>query len=125
MGLLRADLQSLANGFRGEGQRALVGRFVPPLVLAAMHWTLGAMLLEHRRMLPLLERGGDPVHFLFAHALSPGPVVAGWIGFALAQRQLFEAPTLERFAARVEALGWLRETAASEVPQGPREEGEL
>jgi hypothetical protein len=39
--------------------------------------------------------------------------------------QLFEAPTLERFAARVEALGWLRETAASEVPQGPREEGEL
>lgn len=94
MGLLRADLQSLANGFRGEGQRALVGRFVPPLVLAAMHWTLGAMLLEHRRMLPLLERGGDPVQFLFAHALSPGPVVAGWIGFALAQRQLFEAPEL-------------------------------
>ncbi len=40
-------------------------------------------------------------------------------------RQLFEAPTLERFAARVEALGWLRESAASGAPQGPREEGEL
>lgn len=94
MGLLRADLQSLANGFRADGRPSLVGRFVPPLVLAAMHWMLGAMLLEHRRMLPLLDRGGDPVEYLFAHALSPGPVVAGWIGFALAQRQLFEAPEL-------------------------------
>jgi hypothetical protein len=40
-------------------------------------------------------------------------------------RQLFEAPTLERFAARVEALGLARETPAAGSPQGPREEGEL
>jgi acyl-coenzyme A synthetase/AMP-(fatty) acid ligase len=40
-------------------------------------------------------------------------------------RQLFEAPTLERFAARVELLGRLRESASSGLPEGPREEGEL
>ena len=94
MGLLRADLQALANGFRTDGRAALIGRFAPPVVLAAMHWMLGAMLLQHRHMLSLLDNGGDPLAYLFGHALAPGPVVAGWIGFALAQRQLFEAPEL-------------------------------
>lgn len=94
MGLLRADFQTLRNGFRADGRTALIGRFVPPIVLAAMHWMLGAMMLQHRHMLPLLDGGGNPLAYLFGHALSPGPVVAGWIGFALAQRQLFEAPEL-------------------------------
>ena len=94
MGLLRADLQSLANGLRTEGRASLVGRFVPPLVLAAMHWMMGSMLLHNRRLLGLVGDGGDPRTWLFGNALSAGPVVAGWIGFALAQRQLFEGQEL-------------------------------
>ncbi len=94
MGLLTADLQSLRNTLRRDGRQALFGRFLPPLALAAMHWLIGATLVEHRELLSLLHGGGDPAERLFGHALSSGPVVAGWIGFALAQRQLFEAPEL-------------------------------
>ncbi len=94
MGLLRADFQSLANGLRADGRAALVGRFVPPLVLTAMHWMMGSLLLQDRRLLGLVDEGGDPRMWLLGNALSAGPVVAGWIGFALAQRQLFEGSEL-------------------------------
>jgi len=94
MGLLRADLQSLANGLRADGRASLVSRFLPPLVLAAMHWTMGALMLQNQRLLRLVDDGGQPMQNLIGNALSAGPVVAGWIGFALAQRQLFEAPEL-------------------------------
>lgn len=94
MGLLRADLQSLANGLRADGRASLVSRFLPPLVLAAMHWMMGALMLKNQRLLRLVDDGGMPLQSLLGNALSAGPVVAGWIGFALAQRQLFEAPEL-------------------------------
>ena len=94
MGLLLADLQSLANGARSDGRTSLASRFAPPLVLAAMHWLMGSLLLENRRILQLVDDGGDPLAWMLGNALSAGPVVAGWIGFALAQRQLFEAPEL-------------------------------
>src|SRR5262245_10080421 len=94
MGLLRADLQALRNGLRSDGRGSLAGRLLPPAIPALMHWLLGNVLLQHRELLHLLHRGGDPIAYLLASALAPGPVVAGWIGFAMAQRQLFEAPEL-------------------------------
>jgi hypothetical protein len=94
MGLLLADLQGLCNGLRGDGRTGLAGRLLPPLLLGGLHWVLGTFLLQHGELLQLLHRRGDPVQYLCAHALAPGPIVAGWIGFALAQRQLFEAPEL-------------------------------
>ena len=94
MGLLRADLQSLANGLRADGRASLASRFLPPFVLAAMHWMMGALMLQNQRLLRLVDDGGMPLQSLIGNALSAGPVVAGWIGFALAQRQLFEAPEL-------------------------------
>jgi hypothetical protein len=94
MGLLRADLQALRNGLRSDGRGSLAGRWLPPTILALMHWLLGNVLLQHRELLHVLHRGGDPIAYLLASALAPGPVVAGWIGFAMAQRQLFEAPEL-------------------------------
>jgi hypothetical protein len=95
MGLLRADCQGLLNGVRArDGRGALVARLLPPLMLGLMYWLLGAVLLQYPELLAMLRGGGDSLRQLFATALSPCPVVAGWIGLAHAQRQLFEAPEL-------------------------------
>ena len=95
MGLLLADLQGVANGLRQRaGHGSLVARVAPPLVLGAMYWLLGSMLLEHREIVQALHRHGDAQSILMAAALSPCPVVAGWVGFAHVHRQLFEAPEL-------------------------------
>src|SRR5258706_16374052 len=96
MGLLLADLQGLVNGLRRRaGHGSLVARLLPPLLLGAMYWLLGGMLLlEHPEMLAVLHRRGDGQTILMAAALSPCPIVAGWVGFAHVHRQLFEAPEL-------------------------------
>ncbi|MGE3174986.1 MAG: hypothetical protein AB7O97_20325 [Planctomycetota bacterium] len=105
MHLFAADLRALANSTRADGRASLVARLLPPALLALMHWLLGGLLLQHRELLRLLHEGGDPMRYLFAHALASGPVVASWIGFAHAQRQLFEAPELELWLAAPIARG--------------------
>lgn len=94
MGLLRADLQGVANSLRRDGRAALAGRLLPPLVLGAMYWLIGRILLANHDQVTALLGAGDPIAYLVPRALSPCPVVAGWIGFAHGQRQLFEAPEL-------------------------------
>jgi len=94
MHLLLADLRAVVNGLRRDGRGSMTGRLLPPLTLGCMYWLLGRMLLDHWEFLSVVRSGGDPLDYLVAHALSPCPIVAGWIGFAQAQRQLFEAPEL-------------------------------
>lgn len=94
MGLLRADVTAAVNGLLRDGRGSLLPRVLPPLLLGAMYWLLGRVLLEQPELLRLLRRGGDSMQVLFGAALAPCPIVAGWVGLAHAQRQLFEAPEL-------------------------------
>lgn len=94
MPLLLADLRAVLNGLRRDGRGSMTGRLLPPLTLGCMYWLLGRMLLEHWEFFSVVRGGGEPLDYLVAHALSPCPVIAGWIGFAQAQRHLFGSPEL-------------------------------
>lgn len=100
MGLLLADLRGFTNGARHDGGRGvLLPRLLPPLLLGGMYWLLGRLLLEEPQLLRLLHQHGDSLQLLFGTALSPCPLVAGWVGLAHAQRQLFEGPELQLWLA--------------------------
>jgi hypothetical protein len=109
--LLLADLRAACNRLLHAPQEALTATLLPPVILGGMYWVIGRLILSHWELLPLLREGGDPVDYLFAHGLGPCPVVAGWIGFVLAQRQMFEAPELDLWLA---SPGW-RGKAALQV----------
>jgi hypothetical protein len=95
MALLLADLRAFANGLRRrDGHGGLFARLLPPLLLGTMYWLLGSMMLGHPELLIALQSRGDSQTILMAAALSPCPIVAGWIAFAHMHRQLFEAPEL-------------------------------
>lgn len=94
--LLRADLQALANlALRRDGRRLAFGSIVALSVLALLSWFLGQAVLGSPMVLELLAPGeSEPLRGLLGYALMPATVVAGWLGLALAQRQLFDAPEL-------------------------------
>lgn len=96
MGLLRADLRALANlPATAPGRRVLVSTVLGLGLLGFLWWSVSAVLLEHPQVLARLHgRTGDPLRALLGTALMPCPIVAAWLGLALAQRQLFEAPEL-------------------------------
>ena len=95
MGLLLADLLAFVNGLRKrDGHGGIAARLLPPFLLGTMYWLLGSMMLEHPQLLMALHERGDAQSILMAAALSPCPIVAGWVAFAHMHRQLFEAPEL-------------------------------
>lgn len=97
MGLLAADLRALANlPTTRIGRRLFVGTCVGFGLLAMLSWWFAQTILDQPQLLALLNRlsGDDPQHALFGYGLMACPLVATWLGLALAQRQLFDAPEL-------------------------------
>ena len=97
MNLLRADLRLLGNLVATTaGRRLLVGVATGHVLLAAMSWLFATTLLGQRHLLATIHRqsGGDSLPGLLGYGLMACPLVATWLGLALAQRQLFEAPEL-------------------------------
>lgn len=97
MGLLAADLRALAN-LPGTklGRRLLAGTGIGLALLGMLSWWFARSIVERPWLLPRLHRepGGDSLHGLLGYGLMAGPIVASWLGLALGQRQLFEAPEL-------------------------------
>ncbi|MCU0865616.1 MAG: hypothetical protein MUC36_17670 [Planctomycetes bacterium] len=97
MSLLRADLRVLGNLVAtAAGRRLALGVLFGHALLAAISWLFALQLLGHRPLLVTIHRqsGGDSLHGLLGYGLMACPLVATWLGLALAQRQLFEAPEL-------------------------------
>lgn len=97
MKLLLADLRALANlPGTAAGRRTLAANACGLGLLAVMSHQFTDLLLDHPGLVVGLHRasGGESQRALFEHALTACPVVAAWLGLALAQRQLFEAPEL-------------------------------
>jgi hypothetical protein len=96
MSLLRADLRVLGNlAMRRAGRRLAFGTVVGLLLLGTLSWWFAAALLESRHLLGMVQaHRGNPAVGLLGYGVLAGPVVATWLGLALAQRQLFDAPEL-------------------------------
>lgn len=96
MGLAAADLRALRNlPATGPGRRVLIATVLGLGLLGFMWWSVSTALLDHPRLLLRLHgASGDSLRTLLGTALMPCPIVAGWLGLSLAQRQLFEAPEL-------------------------------
>ena len=97
MALLLADLRALTNlPATRLGRRVLAGIAIGLSMLALLSWWFAQLVLTQPRLLATLHRasGGDEQRGLLGYGLLAGPLVATWLGLALAQRQLFEAPEL-------------------------------
>jgi len=97
MKLLRADLQVLGNlATTRAGRRLALGTGVGLLLLGMLAWWFAEAVLDNRQVQSLLRRpAGDPVQGLLGYGLLACPLVATWLGLALAQRQLFDAGELQ------------------------------
>lgn len=96
MSLLRADLWVLCNlATSRAGRRLAFSTAVGFLLLGALSWWVATALLNNRHLLHVLQNQhiASPTGLL-GYGLLAGPVVATWLGLALAQRQLFDAPEL-------------------------------
>jgi hypothetical protein len=97
MSLLGADLRMLGNLVAtAAGRRLAFGVLLGHGLLATISWLFAEQLLGQRHLLATIHRqsGGDSLHGLLGYGLMACPLVATWLGLALAQRQLFEAPEL-------------------------------
>ncbi|MBX3464405.1 MAG: hypothetical protein KF830_14645 [Planctomycetes bacterium] len=97
MGLLRADLQALANlPATAAGRRLVFGTLLGLGLLALMWWSAAMAVHREPQALALLHASthGRSLHGLLGTGLLPCPIAATWLGLSLAQRQLFEAPEL-------------------------------
>lgn len=102
MGLLRADLQGLCNAaLHKAGRRIALTTLIVLSLLAVLSTWVADALLEHPGLLPRFtgHSGEDALRALLGAGLMPCLVVAGWLGLALGQRQLFEAPELPLWCA--------------------------
>lgn len=92
-GLLTADLRQLQNlGTTRGGRRLLFGTCIGFALLGLLSYWFAQGILERPQLLALIEHrsGGDSLHGLIGYGLMACPLVATWLGLALAQRQLFE-----------------------------------
>lgn len=97
MGLLHADLRALGNlATTSAGRRIATSTLVGLSLLALMSWWGFQEILSGPLLLQMLEYGtdGDSLRGLLGFSLMPCPVVATWLGLAIAQRQLFDPPEL-------------------------------
>lgn len=97
MNLLLADLRALASLPRTPaGRRALAASGSGLALLGLLSWWFANALLDQPGLVVALHGASDgrSQEVLFAHALTACPMVAAWLGLALAQRTLFEAPEL-------------------------------
>jgi hypothetical protein len=97
MGLLYADLRALGNlPTTPAGRRLATSTGVGLLLLALMSWWGFEAILSGPLLLQMLEYGtdGDSLRGLLGFSLMPCPIVATWLGLAIAQRQLFDPPEL-------------------------------
>ncbi|MFY9343770.1 MAG: hypothetical protein WAT39_14875, partial [Planctomycetota bacterium] len=95
--LLVADLRALGNlGTKRDGRRLLFAAVIGFVLLGLLsHWFADAILDQQQLLRLLVARsGGDPLRGLLGYGLMACPLVATWLGLALAQRQLFEAKEL-------------------------------
>lgn len=97
MNLLLADLRALAGLPRTVAGRRVLAASVSGLALLGMlSWWFANALIEQPGLVVALHGASDgrSQHALLVHALTACPMVAAWLGLAMAQRTLFEAPEL-------------------------------
>lgn len=97
MGLLTADLRMLGNLVgHGGGRRLLFGSTIGLCLLALLSYWFANAILDRPQLLAAVDRqsGGDSLRGLLGYGLMACPLVATWLGLALAQRQLFEVKEL-------------------------------
>jgi hypothetical protein len=97
MNLLLADLRALASLPRTRpGRRAIAAAGGGLALLGLLSWWFANALLDQPGLVVALHDAseGRSRETLLAHALAACPMVAAWLGLALAQRTLFEAPEL-------------------------------
>jgi hypothetical protein len=97
MSLLRADRAALVHLFtRRLGRRHALGLVIGHLLLALMSWWFARTIAARPSLLAMIHRqaSGDSLTGLCGYGLLAGPLVAGWLGLSLAQRQLFDAPEM-------------------------------
>ncbi|MEZ6036637.1 MAG: hypothetical protein R3F29_04100 [Planctomycetota bacterium] len=111
MRLLLADLRALANlPATALGRRTTFGLVVGLLLLGTLSWWFAATIADNPRLLLMLEQRGQGASLrgLLGYGLMACPMVATWLGLAMAQRQLFETAEL-----------WLWRTAPVPGWRGP------
>lgn len=97
MGLLAADLRALANlPATRLGRRLMTSTGIGLVLVAMLSWWFARAIVDRPLLLAQLYRDsqGDSLRGLLGYGLLAGPIVASWLGLALGQRQLFEAPEL-------------------------------
>jgi hypothetical protein len=97
MQLLLGDLRALGNlATTSAGRRiALQTLFGLVLLGTMMHFGARELLARPQLLRALHEAAGEhSLRALLGFALSPCPIAASWLGLAVAQRQLLEAPEL-------------------------------
>ena len=97
-GLVVAELRTLGNLVRTKpGRRLATGTGIGFVMLGMMSLWFAQALLESPQLLATLQRhtGDDSLRSLLGYGLLACPLVATWLGLALAQRQLFDTPELQ------------------------------
>ncbi len=97
MKLLAADLRVLRNlPTTNLGRRTLLSAAIGIGLLAMLTWWFAQAVVTNPQLLARLHRetGGDELRGLLGYGLMACPLVATWLGLALAQRQLFEGQEL-------------------------------
>jgi hypothetical protein len=96
--LVAADLRALGNlAATAQGRRLATGTLIGFLMLGTMSaWFADAILHAPQLLVMVRQQSGDAtLRGLLGYGLLACPLVATWLGLALAQRQLFEAPELQ------------------------------
>ena len=98
MNLVAADLRALGNlAALPQGRRLATSTLIGFLMLGTMSaWFADAIVHSPQLLAMLRQQSGDAtLRGLLGYGLMACPLVATWLGLALAQRQLFDAPELQ------------------------------